>query len=88
VDAKEATSPLHFCCPVITDDEADAYESDSDDEDNGTLSPNDTLKGKKEEEVNTDNPRPSACEVPQGTRSSPLLWMLKKPLPPFTFVAP
>jgi hypothetical protein len=30
----------------------------------------------------------ASCKAPQGTRSSPLLWMLKKPLPPFTFVAP
>jgi hypothetical protein len=59
VDAKEATSPLHFfCCPVITDDEADAYKSDNDN-DKDTLSPDDSLKGEEEEEVNTDNPLPS-----------------------------
>jgi hypothetical protein len=31
VCTKEATSLLHFCCPLITDDKADAYKSDSND---------------------------------------------------------
>jgi hypothetical protein len=59
VGTEEATSHLHFCCPVITDDKADACKSDSGNKNDDTLSPDDSLKG-EEEEVNTDNPQPSA----------------------------
>ena len=49
------TTPLHFCCPVVTDDEADDYSDDDDD----TLSPDVSPEGEKGEVINTDNPRPS-----------------------------
>jgi hypothetical protein len=50
------TPPSHFCCPVVTDDEANVLDSASDDDDDDTLSPAVSLEGEEEEVVNTDNP--------------------------------
>ena len=61
VGASNSPSPTHFCCPVISDDEAN--DSDADD-DEDTLSPADSLEGEGEANINTDNPRPSDEQAP------------------------
>jgi hypothetical protein len=58
VAASATVSPAHFCCPVVSDDEADAHKADSDDDADNALSPDDSLEG-EEEEVNADSPRQS-----------------------------
>jgi hypothetical protein len=55
VGSHEPTSALHFCCPVISDDKADEYEStlpgddddDDDDNDDDTLSPAASPEGER-----------------------------------------
>lgn len=67
----EASSPLHLCCPVISDNKADACNSDHDDNDNDTLSPTVSLEGEEEEEeINTDSPHPSPS-VPSPDEQRP-----------------
>ena len=65
-------SPTHFCCPVVTDDEADALDSESDDD--ATLSSPASLEGDDEDVINTAG-TPSAADPPstnqQATPSSP-----------------
>jgi hypothetical protein len=46
-----ASSPTRFCCPVVTDDEADALETD--DKDEATLSSPASLKGDDVDSSNT-----------------------------------
>jgi hypothetical protein len=67
----ESQSPTHFCCPVVSDDEADKMESDDDDAD--TLSScTVNLEGEDEEVVNPDSTRTSSTgdDTPASTSTS------------------
>jgi hypothetical protein len=49
----EASSPLHLCCPVISNNKADACNSDHDDDDNDTLSPTVSLQRERRKKKST-----------------------------------
>ena len=61
IDMEYDPSPTHFCCPVVTDDEADAL--DSDEEDDATLSSAASLEGDDEDDFNATS-TPSAPAPP------------------------
>ena len=73
VGTSDAPSCIHFCCPIIGNDKAHAYNSsDNDDSNNDTLSPDDSLKREDAEDgVNTDTPRQSAS-APSSTKQAEL----------------
>jgi hypothetical protein len=72
VHSETSSSPSHFCCPVITDDDADSSDDGSTASDDAstddTLSPAPSFEG-EQEEINTDSPRPSTS-VPRSEAQS------------------
>ena len=62
IDIEPSDPPTHFCCPVISDDEADGLDSDDDDE--ASLSSPASLEGDDEDSINTAS-TPSAPNAPR-----------------------